>query len=63
MLSYVISKDPIFYMTGIKFKIGAQNKGSVHAVENNRSISDDLELQLVAKVNVKTLCKNLKAPI
>ena len=33
----------------------------MHAVENNRSIFDNLELQLIAKVKVKMLCENLKA--
>ena len=40
-----------------------QDKGRIHAVENSRSISDDLELQLPARANVKTLCENKKASI
>ena len=62
MLSYVTSKDPSFYLTGIRFKIGAENKGWIYAVENNRSIFGNLEFQLIARVNVKTLCENLKTP-
>ena len=26
-ISYLTSEDPAFYLTGIKFKIGAENKG------------------------------------
>ena len=35
----------------------------IHAVENNRSNFDDLELQLIVKVKVKMLYENLKTPI
>ena len=57
------SEDPSSYLTGIKFKIGAENKGWIHAVENNRSIFDDLELQLILRLKVKMLCENVKTPI
>ena len=56
------SGDLFFYLTGIKFKIVAENKCWMHAVEYNRSIFDELELELIAKVKVKT-CGNLKTPI
>ena len=32
-------------------------------MKNNRSTFDDLEFQLVVKVNVKALWENLKSPI
>ena len=35
----------------------------MHAVESNRGIFDDLELQLIVRVKVKMLCENLKTPI
>ena len=57
------SHDPSFYLTGFKFKIGAENKSWIHAVENNCSIFDDLELQLIVRVKVKMLCENLKTPM
>ena len=56
-------EDLSFYLTGIKFKIGAENKGRIHPVENNRGIYDDLEFQLIVWVKVKMLCENLKTPI
>ena len=63
-------EDRLFYLTGIKFKTGAEKKGWIHAVENNPSISKliliDLAnwigLQLIVRVKVKTLRKNLKTP-
>ena len=60
MLSYVTSENQSFYWTDIKFKIGTENKGWISAVENNRTIFDDLELQLIVRVKVKKmLCENL----
>lgn len=49
-----------FYLTGIKFMTGAENKGCLYAVENNHNIFDDVELQLTARVKVKTSCDNPK---
>ena len=43
-------------------QIVAENKCWMHVVEYNRSIFDELELELIAKVKVKT-CGNLKTPI
>ena len=57
------SEDPSFYLARLKFKIGAENKCLTHAVEYSHSFFDDLELELIAKVKVKTLCENLKTPI
>ena len=58
-LAHIISKDPSFYLTGMKFKIGADNKDWIHPVENNCSISDDLELQLVAREMWKSKSSNM----
>ena len=58
-LPHVTSKDPIFYLTGTKFKIGADNKDWIHPVENNCSISDDLELQLVAREMWRSKSSNM----
>ena len=44
MLSYVTLEDPSFWLTGIKFKNGAVSNGWTHAIENNYSIFDELEL-------------------
>ena len=63
MLKYVTSEGRSFSLTGIKFKIEGWNNGWIHAAENNRSSFDDLEFQLIATVNVKTLCENLKTPV
>ena len=35
----------------------------MHAVKNNRSIFDDLGLQLTVSVKVRMLCENLKTPM
>ena len=45
--SHQWSEDPSFYLTGIKFKIGAENKGCIHAAECNRNIIDDSELEFL----------------
>ena len=37
-VKFFTSKTRHIYLTGIKFKIGAENKGWIHTVENNRSI-------------------------
>ena len=52
------SEDLSFYLTGIKFKTGVENEGWIHAAEYN-CIFDDFEIELIAKVKVKTLCENL----
>ena len=57
------SEGPCFYLIDIKFKIAAENNFWIHAAEYNRSIFDDFELELIAKVNLKPLCENLKTPI
>ena len=57
------SEDLSFFLTDIKFKIGAKNKCWIHAVEYDCSILDDFELELIAKVKVELLCENLKTPI
>ena len=38
-----MSDNRSFYLTGIRFKVAAENKSCIHAVENNRSIFDDIE--------------------
>ena len=43
-----------------QIKIAAENNSWIHAVENNCSITEDLELQLIFRVKVKMLCENLK---
>ena len=50
-----MSDNRSFYLTGIRFKIAAENKSYVHVVENNHSIFDDIEAQLTVRVKVKML--------
>ena len=40
-----------------------EDKSWIHTVENNCSIFDDPELQLIVRVKAKMLCENLKTPI
>ena len=56
-------RRPAFFLTGFKFKIAAESKSWIQAVENNRRIFDDLELQLIVRVKGKMLCENLKTPL
>ena len=56
----MLSKPIFFYVTDIKFKMRAESKGWMHALDC--CIFDGHELQLVAKVNVKTV-ENLRIPI
>ena len=56
-----MSDNRSFYLTGIRFKIAAENKSYVHVVENNHSIFDDIEAQLTVRVKVKMLWENLKS--
>ena len=36
----------MFYLSDLKFNIAAENKSWIHAVENDCSIFDDVELQI-----------------
>ena len=63
MLRYVKAGDLPFYLNSIKFIIGVDNEGWIHAIVNKRSIFDNLELQLFATVKMKTLRENLKTPV
>ena len=51
-------EDRSFYLTDIKFKIGAESKCWIHAIEYNRSTFNDLEPELIAKVKLKRLCED-----
>ena len=53
-------RRPIFSLDWLQIKIAAENNSWIHAVENNCSITEDLELQLIFRVKVKMLCENLK---
>ena len=55
--------DPSFYAADIKIYNRSKKGLNTGWIENNRCIFDDLEFQLMARVNVKTLGKNLKTPI
>ena len=55
-----MSDNRSFYLTGIRFKIAAENKSCVHSVQNNHRIFDDIEAQLTVKVKVKMSWENLK---
>ena len=47
-------RRPVFLL---QIQVAAENKSWI---ENNRSIFDDLELQLILRVKVKMLYENLK---
>ena len=57
-----MSEDSSFYLTGFKFKIAAENKSWIHAVEKNHTF-DDPELHLIVRVKLKIFCENLKTPM
>ena len=56
-------KIRLFFVTGFKFKIAAEDKSCMQTVETNRSIFQDPELQLIVRIKVKMLCESLKTPM